>query len=423
MGVSRAASVSDVGRVLRLDARRSALLLAVPVLALLGTAVAWHALIPGVAYWDNAVAAVLTSVRLIGPASATLAAWVAVRDHRLDYLRGLAVRSPAVGPLLDMLLLSSVALSSYGLVTLIISAKTMLAGQSGSPRYIGIVAGGLALAIYVILGYLAGRMVPHLVVVPVVAVTTALWSIARPGSWWGMLPPPDLGRIGLFAALRTGVLAAQALWSLALGAALVIGYVFVLTRRRWVAAPLAVAACVTLVTSGWIQGQHASLTPPVTGYACLQWPLTICVHPALHTALPTLEASLTPLATRLGGTPGAFTRVVHRPDDEPARPADGVVYIYLDDLSPGYDHRAEQEIEISLLDARACAEPGRSDGVKYSALVSAWLLDEEPPNLGDTSVVGRFGSWDEQERREWLQTHYWQFRSCTLRSADFTARP
>ena len=48
----------DLGRVLRLDARRTALLFAVPVLAVAGVAAAWWNLIPGVAYWDNAVIAI-----------------------------------------------------------------------------------------------------------------------------------------------------------------------------------------------------------------------------------------------------------------------------------------------------------------------------------------------------------------------------
>ena len=159
--------MSDLGRVLRIDARRTAPFLAVPALALLGAVAAWRALLPGVAYWDDAVAALFASVRVLGPASAALAAWVALREHRLDYLRGLSARSPALGPLLDLLLLGVVSLSAYAVVATIVVVKTLLHVEAGHPQLIGLLAGALTLLVYTVIGYLAGRCVPRL---PTVAV-------------------------------------------------------------------------------------------------------------------------------------------------------------------------------------------------------------------------------------------------------------
>ncbi|WP_345437942.1 hypothetical protein [Actinoallomurus vinaceus] len=416
--------MSDLGRVLRIDARRTALFLAVPALAFLGAVAAWRAMLPGVAYWDDAVAALFSSVCLLGPASAGFAAWVALREHRLDYLRGLTARSPALGPLLDLLLLGIVTLCAYAVVAAVVAAKTMIHVEAGHPKPIGPLAGALTLLVYTVVGYLAGRLVPRLPTVPAVAVVTYLWAAARPEPWADLLPPPGVGHVGLFAALRTELLAAQALWSFGLGAVLVTGYLWALTRHAWLALPTVAAAGVVTGTTLWLHGQQRTpaVVPRAFAYSCRQWPLTVCVHPGLHTALPSLEAALTPLAARLSGTPGRFVRIEHRPDNDFPRPGHGVVYIHLSDLSPGYAHRAAQEIEISLLDARTCGDPRHAVGARYSALVSAWLLDEGPPRLDDAVAARAFARWDEQRRRRWLHTHYARYHSCTLRGRDFHER-
>lgn len=412
--------MSDLGRVLRIDARRTAPLLAVPALVLLGVVAAWHALLPGVAYWDDAVAALFASVRVLGPASAALAAWVALREHRLDYLRGLSPRSPAVGPLVDLLLLGLITLGAYAVVAVIVAVKTLISVQAGHPQVTGLLAGALTLLVYTVIGYLGGRALPRLPTVPVAAAVTYAWSVARPGTWTYLLPPPGVEHIRPFAGLRAELLAGQALWSLGLGTLLVIGYLWVLVRRAGLLIPLLAAAALVVGTTLWIHGQQrAPLTPRAFAYSCREWPLTVCVHPALSSALPSLEAALTPLATRLSGTPGRFTKVEHRPDTDFRRPAHGVVYIHLRDLSPGYEHRAEQEIEISTLDARTCGDPAHAVGARYSALVSAWLLDEGPPNLIDPVAARNFGRWNELQRRLWLRAHYAEYHSCTLRGKDF----
>ncbi len=412
--------MSDLGRVLRIDARRTAPLLAVPVLTLLGAVAAWRALLPGVAYWDDAVAALFASVRVLGPASAALAAWVALREHRLGHLRGLSPRSPAVGPLLDLLLLGVITLSAFVVVSAIVAVKTLISAQAGHPQVMGLLAGALTLLGYTVIGYLAGRLVPRLPTVAVAAAVTYLWGFLRPGSWTDLLPPPGVEHVRPFAGLRTELLAGQALWSLGLGTLLVSGYLLALTRRARLLVPLLASAVLITGTTLWIRDQQrAALTPRAFEYACRQWPLTVCVHPALGSALPSLEDALTPLATRLSGTPGRFTRVEHRPDNAFPRPSHGVVYIHLRDLSPGYEHRAEQEIEISLLDARTCGDPGHATGARYSALISAWLLDEAPPRLIEATAAHAFERWTERERRHWLRLHYARYHSCTLRGKDF----
>jgi hypothetical protein len=418
--------VCDLGRVLRLDARRSALLFAVPALAAIGVAAAWRTLIPGVAYWDDAVMAVSASARLLGPAAAALAAWVGMRERRLDYLRGLTVRSPATGPLLDLALLTATTLAAYVLVTVVIAGQTLLREEAGRLRPLGLLVGAAALLLYVVIGYLAGRLLPRAPTVPAAAVVAGLWAWLRHDvhSWWRLLPPADLGHVELFTYPRTGVLAHQVLWSLSLSIALILGYVLMTGRRELATLPLAVPLATALVvaavsTKRLHDYDGAAVLPSPTGLACREWPLTVCVHPALRTALPSLVAEVTPLAARLTGTPGAFVRVEQRPAHEPVSIEGGVAHIHLSDLANGYERRVEEEIRGGLVDERACADPRRARSAAYTLMVNAWLLDDEPQNAPGTAAARRFASWDEQQRRAWLRLHFADYRRCALAESHF----
>ncbi|MCW2899655.1 MAG: hypothetical protein JWO67_1920 [Streptosporangiaceae bacterium] len=416
----------DLGRVLRLDARRTALLFAVPVLAAVGIAAGWQTLIPGVAYWDNAVVAMNASLRLLGPVAAALAAWMATRERRLDYLRGLTVRSPATGPLLDLCLLAAVALAAYCVVMTVMVAHTVLRDEAGRLHPLGVLTGATTLVAYVVIGYLAGRLVPHALVVVLTAGATWSWTGLRPtgSSWWSLLPPANLGPVAPFAGLRSGVLAHEALWSAGLTAALILGYVLLVTGPRLPALPLALPLLATLLLTAFsterLHGYDGvAVVPSPSGLACREWPLTVCVHPALRTALPSLVAKVTPLAARLTGTPGALVRVEQRPEHEPVSVRDGIAHIHLSDLAPGYEDRVEEELREGLVDGRACSDPRHARAAAYSVMVSAWLLDDEPRHVPGTAAARRFAGWGEQRRRAWLRTNFTGYRRCTLTESDF----
>jgi len=408
--------VAELRTVLRLDARRTMILIAVPVLAGLGVAVAWQGLIPGVASWDCAVAAVGTSVRLLGPLAATLAAWATLRAERLDYLRTLGTRSPAVGPLLDLLLLCGVAMVAYVVVALVILADTLVHPAAPGFHPLGLLAGAAALLLCVVAGYLAGRLVPRPQTVAVVAMLTAAWSALRPAgwSWLSLLPPASVGPVGLYAGLRPGLAADQLLWSLGLATALVAGYLWTLSQWRPLMLPIALALGVTAVSTVRLHGYGGSATvrTQFAGQECRSWPLTVCVHPALLPALPSLEAVATPLATRLAGTPGGFRVVRQLPDQTPAGVRRGVAWVHVADLAPGYERRTAQELVAGL--HTRCQAP-------YEQFVDAWLLDAPAPQPGGGGALRRFEGWNEAQRQAWLRHHYLAYRRCALRGADFQA--
>ncbi|MGK5558929.1 hypothetical protein ACSNOI_45740, partial [Actinomadura kijaniata] len=411
--------LSELGRVLRLDARRTALLVAVPVLAALGAVTAWLSLVPGVGYWDNSVVALGDAVRMLGPVAAALAAWAALRERRLDHVRDLSPRSPATGALHDLLLLSGAALVAHAGVTVVIVAETLSRYEAGRPHPLGPLAGAAALVLHVVAGYLAGRVAPRVATPVAVGLAAAAWAFLRTpgGSWVGLLPPAVFGRVGLFTQLRTGVLADQVVWAAGLTAVLVLGYVAWVTRRTLPLLPLAVAVGLVVVATFRLEsaGGRAVAAVPVE-HVCREWPLTVCVHPALRAALPSLTTAVTPLATRLTGTPGGFARVEQRPPTEPARVAGGVAVVHLgDELTPGYEARAVRQIRDGLVVAGTCPAPAAG----YRALVDAWLVGEAPPALPDARAVRRFGAWNEDRRRAWLRAHFAAYRTCSLRAADF----
>jgi len=440
--------VSELGQVLRLDARRIAPLVAVPSLALVGVVAAWRAMTPGVAGWDNALVALTASVRWTGPLAAMLAAWLAVREHRLGYLRDLSARSPATGPLLDMLLLTHTVLLSYGVTAVAVIGETALTQRPGPAHPLGLLAGALALVLHAVVGYLAGRLLPYLPTVAATGVVSGLWAGLRgPGSWAALLPPAAIGRLEPFTTLHAAVPAAQLLWTAGLVAALVTGYVWTLTRRRALVVALVCALAATALGTHRLVSRQEAVVPARVGHVCRQWPLTICVHPALAGALPALETALTPLAARLGATPGAFTRVVQRPDGEPTGIHGGVAFVHIPSLNPGFERQVVRQIQTALTDRRSCADPRNARGLAYRALVDVWLRGEEAPpaapssspkpatgNLERASVAAsvsapaverltlaaqRFAGWDEARRRAWLAENYSAYRSCTLTLRHF----
>ncbi|MGI5419955.1 hypothetical protein [Actinomadura luteofluorescens] len=411
--------MSDLGRVLRLDARRTALLVAVPVLTALATAAACLSLSPAVAYWDNSVVALVNAVRFLGPAAAGLAAWTAVRERPLDYLRDLTARSPATGVLFDLLLLSSATLVAYVVATAVVVAVTLVHAHAGQPHPLGVVSGAGALVLHVVVGYLTGRVAPHRATAALVLAATSLWAALRvPGmSWWSLVPPAALSRVELFTTLRPEVFAVQVLWAAGLTTALILGYVMWATRRFLLVLPLTMALAATVSATLGLHRSGGTVAPAQAKPVCRTWPIEVCVHPALRDALPQLMAAATPLAARLNGTPGAFRVVEQHPAWMPATVADGVASVHLDeDLSPGYASRAVRQISEALKDAQACAS---GDG--YRALVDAWLLGDEPPAAAGTRAGHRFASWTEQRRRDWLRLHFAEYRACALGPQDFRA--
>ncbi|WP_064744186.1 hypothetical protein [Actinomadura oligospora] len=417
--------MADLSRVLRADARRARPLAGAAVLAVSGVAAAWPTLLPGVAYWDNSIVALVNAVRVMGPITAGFAALAGVRERRLDYLRVVTSRSPITGVLFDLALLITVALASYAVVVGVIVVRTLLREEAGHPNLLGLTAASAALGLHVTAGYLAGRLVPRPTTALVVPAAAALWAAARlPGtSWWSLLPPAALHRVELFTSLNPVVLADQTVWAVGVAGALALAYCWWMTRRSALLLGVASALVLTGAVTVRLHGTHGTaVQASPAADVCHEWPLRVCVHPALAPALPTLEETLTPLAARLADTSAAFTRVEQRPGSGPgpALVRHGLVRLYLPgELGPGFADGVLRDVRDGLIRRNACAGRARPPQ-EYEALVDAWLLGGAAPVISDRGAARRFGLWDEEDRRAWLRVHFTGYRRCSLDSSDFS---
>lgn len=412
MGARPAPAVEP--RRLRAAGRRSVpwpVLAGLPLLTVCGLVAAWRDLIPGVAYWDNAVGALVASVRFTGPVAAGLAALVAARHPRERMWPGLGRGA-------------GIAAISYAVLTVAVCAKTLWYGASGHLVVSGVLAGLAALLVHVAVGYVAGALVRSPMTAAVVAVACYLaagWVLARDGAWWRLLAPTAAPPETVYTAWRPSVFHGQLAWYAGLAALVAAGYAVAVLRRRALVVPLVLA--VAVAATGVVQLHryrgHALTVSAATDLACRDWPLTICVHPALRGALPKLELAAIPVAERLTGTPGAFRRLVQLRAGADARDAGrGTAWMTLRTLSDGYGDAAMMSVVRRLPAARACARPGADRA--YTDLVLGWLgTGRVDPHAPQGRAFDRMG---ESQRRAWLRAHYDRFRTCRLRAEDFAWR-
>ena len=130
--------------------------MAVAVLLVLGVAAAWSVLIPGVSAWENIIVAVIGSLRLTGPVAAAFAAWVAVRRRRGTGGRSLTTWQAVRAPLAVLV----VAGGAFTATVLVLAIRTMMTEQAGRLLPSGLVMGVAGLALYVVIGWVTGWLLP-----------------------------------------------------------------------------------------------------------------------------------------------------------------------------------------------------------------------------------------------------------------------
>lgn len=391
----------------------------VAVLLALGLVAAWSVLIPGVDAWENVVAAVIGSLRLTGPVAAAFAAWVALRHRRAARELPLTTWRALRAPLAIVL----VVLGSFAATVLVLAVKTVLTEQAGRLSLTGLGMGMAGLALYSVIGWVAGWALPYAPTAPLTGLGCyALFSWLADGDGWADRLAPGTGEpYDLFQGLSGTVFVNQIIWLLGITGALLLGWAALVTRQTLVlaCALLAVLAAATGVAR--VLGEPRPAAAQEIAYSCQEWPITVCVHPGMRAGLTELSAAFTEIASRLAETPAAFTRVEQRPLDDPLKPSHGLAPIHVPDLSAGFAEEAVHE----YVDALAARCPGRpADG--YREIVMAWLRGEPLPGgplLEHEYAAAWFSGLNEHQRREWLRMFFSDFQACKLSATHFGGGP
>ncbi|MEO3871864.1 hypothetical protein ABGB18_23875 [Nonomuraea sp. B12E4] len=391
----------------------------VAVLLALGLVAAWNVLIPGVDAWENIVAAVIGSLRLTGPVAAAFAAWVALRKRRALRGRSLTTWRALKAPLAIVV----VVLGSFGATVLVLAVKTVLTDQAGRLSLSGLGMGMAGLALYSVIGWVAGWVAPHAFTPPVAGLACYVvfsW-LADDRGWADKLAPGTGEPYDLFQGLSGAPFFDQTIWLLGITATLLLGWAALVTRQALVLVCAVLAVLTAAMGVSRVLAQPKPAAAEDIAYSCQEWPITVCVHPGMRAGLTELGAAFTQIASRLAGTPAAFTRVEQRPLEDELKPSNGLAPVHVPDLSAGFAEEAAYEYVDSL--AARC--PGTvPDG--YRQIVMAWLRSEPLPG-GPMPEHQYAASWfsglSEHQRREWLRMFYSDFQRCGLSSTHFGGGP
>jgi hypothetical protein len=430
-------------RVWWLELRRSPALLGGPLLVLLHGAITVHQLSPGTSIYLNSSSAVVSGDLLSGPLAAGLAAWVATREGRRHtaYLRVTSARGELAQPALELSVVLAVATVSYLVVAAVVLGRTAAGATWGQPHWAWLAVGWMALTLFVVAGYVAGRLVPRAWTPPAMMLCAYLagaWNLAQYRRPWYLLSGATVEVVSVFRRLNGELLAGQALWYAGVaGALLAVAAIMLGPRRRL--GVTALAGCTALAVAGAaiVIGQHNRVqTSPVSfRYACAGTAPVVCVHPAYAKGLQPLTAAFADLDRKLAGTPAGATRIEQLDSDARLRPSAGAQRFALDNLAPGYVQAAIGDfLDSAGIGPTACIDLGeqgvRSGAVIYAYMVRAWLMDSGTSQPVAVWTTQQRAMWNwfvrlgEEGRRAWLRDRFPRVVACQITAADFrTAAP
>ena len=425
----------------RIELRYSVVLLAMPVLLLVGVIAAWRALWPGVEVWRNASQSIVASVQLLGPASAAIAAWSAGRDRRRGtaYLDELSARPSGTAVLLQLAAALTWTSIAYAVVAAAVLVRTIPGAHWGGPMIVWIISGYLGLLVHVVAGFLIGRSLPYRFVPPLLAF--AFYAIevvlTNGGGAWAFLSPVTLQEQDSLFDTNQTLLVGQALWYLGTISVLLLGWWAAAAQRRRLVTTTTLAPAMALAVLGAVlvgnQHGHFLVGPTQFTYACQGTAPQVCVQPAFQGGLATLDKAIEPVASRLAGSPWAIHRVEQRDRGIGSTPGPGSVSIFIDDFGPGW---AQKDVEEMLsivvygpnaynpcwLDMAKANDP--ADPAQYNDLVTAWLADDSTLFQAGNDDGRRALSWflaqPLDQQKAWLRAHAAKIRSCGLTSKDFS---
>lgn len=329
------------GRLLRLELRRNAMMLLVPLVIAMFWFDTYRSSMQLPAVWPTRLLYVQQGRPLVdfAPFVAGAAAWTGSRDGRRGTAEQVASTSlpRSAARLCGWAALAVWALGGYVLCMGLLLGVTAGQHPTGALPWWPILVAALGVLAFSALGFAAGVIFPSRFAVPLVAIAVLLILVLTQypithNTTYGLLAPTNLmgaagPQGGIFSPYLPDLSIVQILF---LAGLVVLALGAMGLDRRGGPLPMALAAFVAvagLAASGY--GVHLAGTAKVTAAGvvvpavhsasddspdasatvCQGSPIQVCVSPAYRSYLPKLGAALQPLLTEVAGLPGAPTRV------------------------------------------------------------------------------------------------------------------
>jgi hypothetical protein len=336
---TRRARTPGQGRLLRIELRRSAMLLLLPALAGLLWFFQYRRAFGTTALWSLRSSDMQDALGLIGPFVAGVAAWMASRDRRrrMTDLVGTAARPRWTRQLTTWAAVAAWALAFYAAATAVLFAVTARQATWGGPIWWPVGIGAAGILAFAAAGFAIGTVFSSRFAAPLVTIGSVLamqvgaLALTAHHSPYGWLSPANQSiRPGsaIFFSFDPSVAIVQLIF-LAGVAAAALGAVGLpaasggpWTRRAAAAVAAAgiLAAGTGVALAGTAREQanntvipllHDAAAGQAIGYTavCDRSAVPVCVQPAFRPMLATVAAAVDPVTAQVAGLPGAPVRV------------------------------------------------------------------------------------------------------------------
>lgn len=438
-------------RMLRIETRRSLAFWIVPILAIAAGLEANSSLLPReILLWPDISATVRDLVVFLGPFVGGMAAWIAGRDRRRG-VEELITTTPR--PAVSRNLHTWAATLLWGVLAFVVAGSALVVygyvnGAWGQPVMPVMLLGLLVIPAYAALGYATGLYLPSRFTAPLVAVAlfgVQVYLAGRQSPSAFLLPTlnPD-GSI--WYTVRASLGLSQSLFLLGLtGVAL--AAVALKAQRSFISWALLGAGLVVMVTgAGTVlatapEGGNMLLTEQLTLRAeyrptpyepvCAGAPIPVCLHPAFKQWLLEIAGAVNRVAAPLAGIPGVPTRAEQGPGAYVLPSRDGALTVRLS----GYEWDLEalpysvagalttdlQEMETSSEQVETSWQAQQSiqvwllkgAGVRVECADMRTLSRYESGtfDIAVCRAAGRFEALGAAKQREWLAKNYTALRS------------
>jgi hypothetical protein len=438
-------------RLLRIELRRNASLVLLPVIAVLWLIWPIGPHLTQIALWGSRSMDIQGTVIALGPFAAGAGAWTAYREHRHGACDLLATTPRAAATRGLTTLAASAVWAALGYVApaVVILVITSQQATWGHPLVLPLLDGLLAVTASSALGFACGRLVPGRFTAPLVAVgllgLLTLGAEAKTGhvAFVGALSPaypsvsldasvffpvqPDLAVLQCAGAIGvTGAALGATVWH---AGARRIGLAVATTGV------VLVGAAAVLVSSGHRGADNAIMVPALDSVGvrqplpytpvCGGTPLRVCVHPAYEVKLAVLASALNRLAAPLADTPG----LPHEIDEGPiylsqvTTTHSGVleippVFIQGDTLGPE-STPVNDTTALAFVDAPG-EGPAQADDAQRA--VALYLIQQAGADAGPEFIptspairaaAARLAARSPAARHTWLATHIVAVRAGT----------